>query len=309
MESKTNYTIVGLIVLILTAGLLSAGLWLSVGFNQKEYTSYTVYLKESVSGLSVESPVKFNGVQVGYVKEIKLNKNDPRQVELLLNIEKSTPITTSTSATLITQGITGVTYVGLSAGSSELTPLRKMPGEPYPVIPSKPSLLNQLDAVLKEVAENVGAVSEKAQLIFNEENADNVRKSLANIERITEIIADKGQTIDSSLNNLDVFVANMANASKQFPQLIKDLKTGISKFKSLADNMSAAGKDVSKTMIAGKNTIDQISQQAIPPAVILLRRLNAISANLEKVSNEMRQNPSVIIRGTKAPKLGQGNKI
>ncbi|HHT9858450.1 TPA: MlaD family protein [Legionella pneumophila] len=306
MESKTNYTIVGLIVLILTAGLLSAGLWLSVGFNQKEYTSYTVYLKESVSGLSVESPVKFNGVQVGYVKEIKLNKNDPRQVELLLNIEKSTPITTSTSATLISQGITGVTYVGLSAGSSELTPLRKMPGEPYPVIPSKPSLLNQLDAVLKEVAENVGAVSEKAQLIFNEENADNVRKSLANIERITEIIADKGQTIDSSLNNLDVFVANMAKTSKQFPQLIKDLKTGISKFKSLADNMSAAGKDVSKTMIAGKNTIDQISQQAIPPAVILLRRLNAISANLEKISNEMRQNPSVIIRGTKAPKLGPG---
>ncbi|AMP89320.1 MlaD family protein [Legionella pneumophila] len=306
MESKTNYTIVGLVVLILTACLLSAGLWLSVGFNQKEYTSYTVYLKESVSGLSIESPVKFNGVQVGYVKEIKLNKNDPRQVELLLNIEKSTPITTSTSATLITQGITGVTYVGLSAGSSDLTPLRKMPGEPYPVIPSKPSLLNQLDAVLKEVAENVGAVSEKAQLIFNEENADNVKKSLANIERITEIIADNGQSIDSSLNNFDVFVANMAKASKQFPQLIKDLKTGISKFKSLADNMSAAGKDVSKTMIAGKNTIDQISQQAIPPAVILLRRLNAISANLEKVSNEMRQNPSVIIRGTKAPKLGPG---
>lgn len=306
MESKTNYTIVGLVVLILTAGLLSAGLWLSVGFNQKEYTSYTVYLKESVSGLSPESPVKYNGVQVGYVKEIKLNKNDPRQVELLLNIEKSTPITTSTSATLITQGITGVTYVGLSAGSSDLTPLRKMPGEPYPVIPSKPSLLNQLDAVLKEVAENVGAVSEKAQLIFNEENANNVKKSLANIERITKIVADNGQSIDNSLENLDVFLAKMAKVSKQFPQVMKDLKKGISKFESLADNMSTAGKNVSKTMIAGKNTIDQISQQAIPPAVILLRRLNAISANLEKVSNDMRQNPSVIIRGTKAPKPGPG---
>lgn len=293
-------------MLILTAGLLSAGLWLSVGFNQKEYTSYTVYLKESVSGLSPESPVKYNGVQVGYVKEIKLNKNDPRQVELLLNIEKSTPITTSTSATLITQGITGVTYVGLSAGSSDLTPLRKMPGEPYPVIPSKPSLLNQLDAVLKEVAENVGAVSEKAQLIFNEENANNVKKSLANIERITKIVADNGQSIDNSLENLDVFLAKMAKVSKQFPQVMKDLKKGISKFESLADNMSAAGKNVSKTMIAGKNTIDQISQQAIPPAVILLRRLNAISANLEKVSNDMRQNPSVIVRGTKAPKPGPG---
>ncbi|KGP63413.1 ABC transporter substrate-binding protein [Legionella norrlandica] len=306
MESKTNYTIVGLVVLILLAGLISTGLWLSVGFSQKEYILYTVFLKESVSGLSVESPVKYNGVQVGYVKNIKLNKNDPRQVELLLNIEKNTPITTSTFATLITQGITGVTYVGLSAGSSDLTPLRKMPGEPHPVIPAKPSLLNQLDAVLKEVAENVSQVSEKAQLIFNEENANNIKKSLANIERITEVIADNGKAIDSSINNFDVFFANMAKTSKEFPRVVRDLKKGISKFQSLADNMSAAGKNVSKTMIAGKNTIDQISQQAVPPAVLLLRRLNAISANLEKVSNEMRQNPSVIIRGTKAPKPGPG---
>ena len=99
MESKTNYTIVGVVVLILMAGLLSTGLWLSVGFNQKSYTNYTVYLHEAAAGLSEDAPVKFNGVQVGSVKEIKLNKNDPRQVEITLSIEEGTPITTSTSAT------------------------------------------------------------------------------------------------------------------------------------------------------------------------------------------------------------------
>ncbi|KTD83086.1 MlaD family protein [Legionella waltersii] len=306
MESKTNYTIVGLIVLILTAGLLSAGLWLSVGLNKKEYVFYTVYLRESAAGLSVESPVKYNGVQVGYVKAIKLNKFDPRQVEITLSIEKGTPITTSTSATLISQGITGVTYVGLSAGSSDLTPLQKMPGEPYAVIPAKPSLLNQLDMILKEVSENVSKVSTQAQRIFNEENAANLKKSIANIEQITEAFANNTKSIDSSLKNIDVFMVNLSKVSKDFPEVVKDFKTGVKKFESLADSMSTAGKSVTKTMDSGKTAMDKLSQQTIPPAVTLLQRLNLIAANLEKVSDEMRQNPSVVIRGTKPPKPGPG---
>lgn len=306
LESKTNYTIVGLVVLILTAGLLSVALWLSVGFNQKEYSFYTVYLHESAAGLSEDSPVKYNGVKVGFVKGIRLNKNDPRQVEILLSIEQGTPITTSTSATLISQGITGVTYVGLSAGSPTLTPLQKMPGEPFPVIPAKPSLFNQLDSILKDVSENVNKVSNQTQRIFNEENAAYIRQSLANIEQLTAVFSRDSSHIDHSLKSADLFLENMAKVSSDFPQMLKELKIGISKFNSLAENISIAGKDVSRTMVAGKNTIDKLSQQTIPPAVVLLRRLNTIAANLEKVSNEMRQNPSVVIRGTTPPKPGPG---
>lgn len=135
MEAKTNYTIVGVVVLILLVGLITTMLWLSIGFNQKKYTTYTVYMHEAASGLTQDAPVKYNGVQVGYVKEIRLNQNDPRQVEILLDIEEGTPVTTSTFATLNSQGITGVSYIGLSASTSNLTPITKMPGEPYPVIP------------------------------------------------------------------------------------------------------------------------------------------------------------------------------
>lgn len=306
MEAKTNYTIVGLIVLILAAGLLSTGLWLSVGFNQKTYLPYTVYFHESVAGLSQDAAVKYNGVQVGHVKKIKLNNNDPRQVEITLDIEEGTPITTSTSATLISQGITGVTYLGLSASTADLTPIQKMPGEPYPVIPTKPSLFNQLDTILKEVSENVNKLSNEAQRIFNKENAKYIKKSLANIERVTTVIANNNDKINRSLKNTDIFLEHIAKVSADFPQLVKELRVGVRKFNSAATNMGEAGTNVSKTMVSGKNAIDKISQQALPPAVILLRRLNAISANLEKVSNEMRQNPSVVIRGTKPPKPGPG---
>lgn len=306
MESKTNYTIVGLVVLFLVAGLLSTALWLSVGFNQKKYNSYTVYLHEAAAGLSQDAPVKFNGVQVGFVKKIKLNNNDPRQVEITLSIEDGTPITTSTSATLISQGITGVTYVGLSASTADLTPIQKMPGEPHPVIPAKPSLFNQLDSILKEVAESVNKVSGQAQQVFNDENARHIRNTLANIDRVSGVIAKNSESISQTLHSADTFMVNAAKVSKDFPEIIKELKVGVAKFNKLATDMSQAGKNVSKTMVSGKITLDKVSQQALPPAVILLRRLNAISANLEKVTNEMRQNPSVVIRGTTPPKPGPG---
>ncbi|WP_392536770.1 MlaD family protein [Legionella sp. 227] len=299
MESKTNYTIVGIFVLILLVGLVASMLWLSVGFNQKKYTTYTVFMHEAASGLTKDAPVKFNGVQVGYVKEIRLNQSDPRQVEILLDIEEDTPITTSTYATLNSQGITGVTYIGLSASTSDLTPIQKMPGEPFPVIPSKPSVFNQLDSILKKVSEDIGIVSSEAQRIFNEENAKHINHILSNVEHFSKDLERNGK-------NLNVFMDNLAKASRDLPHILNELKVGISKFDTMAESLSKAGNSVSKTMGSGRNTLDKISQEALPPAVILLRRLNAISANLEKVSSEMRQNPAVVIRGSKPPQPGPG---
>nr|WP_232220758.1 hypothetical protein [Legionella tunisiensis] len=70
--------------------------------------------------------------------------------------------------------------------------------------------------------------------------------------------------------------------------------------------VTTAGDKVSSAMETGKTTINQISQQVLPPTVVLIRRLDTIAANLEKVSNQMRQNPAVVIRGTTPPKPGPG---
>lgn len=285
MESKTNYTVVGLIVLVLAAGLLSAGLWLSVGFDRKEYDLYTVYMREPASGLNDDSIVKYNGVRVGLVSKIELNKFDPQQVKIQLKIEAGTPITSSTHATLINQGITGTTYLGLSATSPSLFPLQKIPGEPYPVIPYKPSFLSQLE-------KNINDVSIGIKRIFDKENALSLKKSLLNLQKVTDVVAKNDAKLNQSLQDL--------------PILINDLKISVKKFNDMAGDMSSAGKSVSATMQAGKNSINKLSQQAIPPVVLLIQRLDLIAANLEKVSSQMRQNPAVVIRGNAPPQSGPG---
>lgn len=303
MEAKTNYTLVGLTVLILTVGLIAATLWLSVGFNKKQYNVYAVFIHEAVSGLSEESPVKYNGVQVGSVYKIALSKSDPQEVKILLNIVEGTPITSSTFATLITQGITGTTFVGLSAASSDLTPLGKLPNEPYPIIPTKPSLFNQIDSVLKEVSTNINDVSTRLNEILNKENTTNVKKSLDNVQKFTQTLADQSDAISAGLKNSDIMLRNLAKVSQDLPSVIQELKVSINK---LTGEVGRAGAQVSSTMAAGKIAIDKVSQQALPSAVILLGHLNKIASNLENVSQQMRQNPAVIIRGTTSPTNGPG---
>lgn len=285
MESKANYKMVGLTVLILTAGLIAAGLWLSIGFDRKNYNYYIVYMRESVSGLSEESPVKFNGVRVGSVRKVTLSKFDPQKVKIVIQVEEGTPITESTYATLVTQGITGTTFLGLKADSSTFIPLQKTPGEPYPVIPSRPSFFSSLE-------QNIQTISQGFKRVLDEENAKNFKEILINLEKVSNTFAQNGENINQSLHDL--------------PKITRELKSSIQKFSSMTKDISKAGTEVSKAMKAGKNTMDKIAQQTLPPATLLLQRLELIAANLEQVSAMMRQNPSIIIRGTTPPKPGPG---
>lgn len=278
MEPKTGYSVVGFVVIGLVAGLIIVSLWLSVGFDQKKYKIYATYFRESVGGITEESPVKFNGVKVGSVLKIQLSPSDPQQVMILLSIENDTPITTSTVASIVSQGITGVSYLGLSANSADLTLLKTLPGEPYPIIPTKSSLFNQLDRVVREVSDKLNITADRLNSLLNDENRRNIRKTLKNISISTQ----------------------------QLPKAVKDFNLAMNKLGKMAGDVSEAGKKFGDTMDTGKAAIKTITQQTLPPANLLLKRLNEIAANLQSVSSSLRQNPSVLIRGSTPPKSGPG---
>lgn len=78
METKVNYAVVGLFVLVLGTALVAAVLWLaSGGMMQKKYDLYQAVEDESVAGLNLNAPVKYNGVDVGKVKTISLEPGNP----------------------------------------------------------------------------------------------------------------------------------------------------------------------------------------------------------------------------------------
>lgn len=230
MEPRASYFIVGLFVISLVVVGIVGAFWLSTGKGPKESKFYVTYMSESVSGLNVQAPVKFNGVTVGTVKEITINPKNSQQVRLLLSIEEDTPINQSTHATLMTQGVTGVMFVGLKAGAATAPPLEIKPGEQYPVIPSEPSVLEEIGTVLRKITEDIGGISKSFNELFSDENQKAIHDNLQHLNNAL-------QSSQSVLENFKQQVMpSLMNSMKQFENTMNRMEPVVN---TLQDNPSA----------------------------------------------------------------------
>lgn len=273
METNVNYTVVGAFVIIIIVAIVLAIIWLSSGFTFEAYSTYMVYMQESVTGLNIDSPVEFNGVNVGQVKSMELNHKNPQLVELLLSVKSSTPVTRGTIATLNTKGITGITYIALKDKSTDLRRLVAEPGQPYPVIPTSPSLFVRLDTALKQLSTNLRKVTESIQSVLDPENQKSIKETLHNVQQITANLAANGDRFNRIFNN-------MSKASQEFTPLL----------------------------ISTRATIRTLQLQTLPVTYRLLSNLEDVSRTLSQVTTEIKQNPSILIRGAAKPPPGPGEK-
>jgi phospholipid/cholesterol/gamma-HCH transport system substrate-binding protein len=225
MEPRAHYFIVGLFVIGLTVVAVSAVLWFSAD-KKKPRNTYISYMNESVSGLSVQAPVKFNGVNVGVVGDITLNPANPQQVRLLLNIDADTPVNQSTRAILMTQGITGLMFVGLKASAVKAPPLQVKPGDMYPVILSDPSVLMELDTFLRKITEEVRNIGDSVHTLLSDENQKSIRQGLKNLD-ITLQNSQTGlqnfsqQALPSLIHTMTRF-DNLLNSAEPFVKTLQD---------------------------------------------------------------------------------------
>lgn len=307
MEQRVNYTLVGLFVVILGLASVALGYWLSFGERHKIYRTYLIYFEESVAGLTVDSPVKFNGVDVGYVKEIILNQDDPKEVQVMLRIEQGTPITEATEATLESQGITGIRFISLRVTAANSVPLRAKFKQKYPVINAKPSLMTELDKALRDAAANVKAMTMSFRRVFDDdENVKSIKLSLRHIAEFSGTLAKNSEEIDRSLKTLEALLTNAEKTSTQLPLITKKLEIGLDSFNHMSKSLQVTSEQVALTMKDGRVSMQQLSQQIFPSTQQLIARLDSMAANLEQVSKELQQDPSIILRGKVAKQRGPG---
>ena len=308
MQSKVNYTVVGLFVVVLTAFLFILIIWLGSIGHGKEYQTYLVYVHEDVTGLSAESPVRFNGVSVGYVQSLELDINNPKLVKLVLRIEKNTPVTTSTYAILNEQGVTGVVYVNLKAETETAPLLKAAPNEPFPIIPSRPSLLMQLSSVLPEVTKDIQNLSTNVSKILDKDNQQSIKDSLQNIAVVTKTLSDNSADFSDTMKSLKNVMAHMSVASNDFPDTMKKLNTTLSSIDNLSAQMTKASQGIGSTMQSGKLVINNFSNQIMPNAQAALNSLSRATQSMQQLTDELQRDPSMLVRGKTPAPLGPGEK-
>lgn len=292
MESKVNFTIVGLFTLTLVAALIAILLWLGTGGRYyKIYDTYFAYMNESVSGLNLNAPVKYRGVEVGNVRDITLDPANSERVRLILKIERGTPVKEDSVAVLRTQGLTGIAYVELSGGSLQSPLLKRKRDEEYPVIRTGPSLMARLDTALTNLLANVSRASDNINAVLDEDNRRAFKHSLAQIDAITRVLAARSEAIEVGINNAAKTLEHSARASAELGHLIE--RAGRS-----AEAVERLANETSRTATAMPDTLQGVQ--------LLVADLRDLSASLRRVSDQLESSPNTLLFGKPQPEPGPG---
>jgi len=321
MDSKVNYALIGLFIIILSIALVVSILWLSVAGNNKHYRTYQVYIQESISGLKRKAPVKYRGVKVGYVRDIALIPNRPNEVRVLLDIDNTVPIKQDSLALLSIQGLTGLAHVELTGGSRDsLAPVRNI-GQNYPEIKTAPSLLVRLDTAVfgllknlnnisgsantllgnidpkigNNILVNIGNLSQALNVLLSPKNTTAVTNILHNAELLSTTLASRTDTIDKGVDNFSEATENMNKISGKFISLLEKLEDSIVAVENSSKAFVRIAGSIEQTSNAFTKTMNKVNNTVVA-AEETTKAIGKTAADISVAVNESHQDMNYFTR-------------
>ena len=246
MEIRARYILVGLFVSVFTLALLVGFLWLASGQGNKDNAYYDILFSEDVTGLQVGGVVRYRGVEVGRVDSVQLDLQQIDKVRVTIKILATTRLYEDATASLESQGITGIPYVLLQGGSADKKLLRVVSVKPYPQINPKPGKLQEVLQVLTDVSlvvDDLRVISkqfrEVVPTIINQENAAllsnmvaDLQTSVANLKEISKGLreATEGDYISNAIQSLQKTLQSFEQTSVNVNNLLTNITEPVQTF-------------------------------------------------------------------------------
>ncbi|MEQ9436972.1 MlaD family protein [Hyphomonas sp.] len=315
METRANYALIGAFVLI--AGFAIAGfvMWLGQSQFRQDFKAYDIVFEGPVS-LEEGSAVRYIGIKVGEVSTVRIDRADPSKVRARIRIDRETPIKQDSTASIQLAGITGITFIQLTAGTGKSLEARA--GEPVPVIRAERTQLDQLFSGGTEVLGNANRAIQRVNLILTDENIDALATSLRNIETISTKLAARDGLVDQASTTL----ADMSSASNRFEAASASLEkvgtTADARIAGFADQMDMLVGDVRSVAQSARDTISTSNRavsaaadaiegpatEAIQDARLASQDLRVLINRLDRIAREVEQNPQGFVVGDPIPYEG-----
>lgn len=286
METKAHHIIVGVLTLTLLLGVLAFVLWLTKADSERAYKQYDVLFKEPVSGLTIASPVQFNGINVGEVTRLSLDKDDARVVRARIQINAETPVTQATVASLSLLNITGASGIALEQSVAQSPPINN--GEGIPEIIAEPSQLTQLRLSTEELFVNVSQMISNANRLFSDTNMQSIESILTNVDTFSTELAQQSSSIASVLDNLQASTKQLNDSLVSLEEEVsKRSEPLFDKADQTLNNLASASAELNQLISQNRGNIDagMAGIAEVGPTLMELQRtlqhLNAIAAKFE----------------------------
>jgi len=259
VEIRASYLLVGAVVLALLTGLAAFSVWLVKADVDQTMVSYEIAFEGAVTGLQEGSPVRYRGVPVGRVSDIRIDPDNVEQILVDVEIERAAPVKEDTVATLQLQGVTGIAFVQLTGGTQDSPTLRAVSERARPRIASRPSALERLFESTPDLLARGLTVMDRLAAVLDERNAAALSATLANLERFTGSLAGQSEDIEGLVGDASGAARQVEAMSTELNALVGDVRQLTSQFE---QDFDGVGGEVTATMDELRTTANALGGAA-----------------------------------------------
>ncbi|MEZ5460136.1 MAG: MlaD family protein [Steroidobacteraceae bacterium] len=299
MEREANYAAVGAFVLLVTA---MAGLfvyWYADSRDARSYQRYEIYFEGSVSGLTLGSTVRFLGVDVGRVHDIRVDRRAAGRVQVIADIDSDAPVTETTVAELSLQGVTGLLYIDLLGQPGTKKLIDDVPGERYPVIASVRSNFDVFVSSLPDVVASAGEVAARVNLVLSDENIEALARTVANIESASRSLPGTMREIDLLAKDLRVAAGEVRAVAASVRSLTDaaapEATMALQRVRVAADNLASTTTRLDQLLAESQRDVRAFTRDGLPELEQLVRDSRAAAGEFQALMRSLRDNPSQLV--------------
>ena len=297
METRARYILVGAFTLFSLLAALGFILWLAKVQLDRTFAQYDI-LFDNVAGLGQASSVLYNGIDVGNVLTIALDRGNPSLVRVRIEIYASTPVRADTMAVLASQGVTGVSFVSLEGGTAESERLEVVPPAVVPVITSKPSVVQGLITDAPDLLAEAISLMRDIRAFTTQENGAAIAAILQNVEIATARIEGLATQTEKVMVTAETTLARAEAALAQAETAFTSANTVIGRdVPGLIDRLKTAVADVGRSA-AG---LEDFTSTGLPQFSSLAQEARNVVAGIGALADRIGNDPGRFLFGTQTP--------
>ena len=300
MERNAHYALVGLISLLLTVAAVVFVFWLARFSFTKQFDIYDVEFRGAVRGLSSGGQVFFNGIRVGEVTKLSLDKADPNRVVARIRTTSDAPIRVDSTATLEPLGITGVNYIEIGAGTVSKPLLKDVtPGDQVPIIHTKTGALESLLSGGGDIVTRAVEALDRVNKLLSDKNIASVSGTLSDVHAITGELKNQKQM----LADLDATIKSLNQTSEKIGKLSTDVdhwangdaKRALANAGDAAAEIKGTASDLRATVAKLQGPTTDFATNGLPRISQAIISLQQAAESLNRVVQEIEANPQGIL--------------
>jgi len=306
MENRSHALLAGLFTLLLVIAAGVTAIWVSK--KNLPRIPYELIATSPVTGLSVQSKVRYQGVPVGNVESLRFVPENPGKVLILIGIDPKTPITEATWAEIVIAGVTGISNVELrDDGTSKKRLVSSL--NDIQQIPIRPNFLDRLIAQANAMAPAVEGLLQSINKISNEENIEAFSATLRNVASLTDQLNRSMVLLEPGLAKVPALIDGLTVTGKRVDEAVVDVrKLTLSAQKTLDGFNAPSGTmvQVSKSLKDIREAVAQFRGSTLPDLSMLTLSATEASQAFTQTARQLGQSPQSLIFGSPRSKAGPG---